>query len=118
MSMCSLEKVMEYLPEGTVISPHAFIVGGSTKGGFEEEVVIGDDIYRANFSKGLDPDGYRYGLHRVLGFDKYFCYTSKDVGKTPYELMSEIYEDVQGVYIWMNPNHPCFNRKVKYVRSF
>ncbi len=116
--MCSLEEIKKYLPEGTIISPHVFMIGGVIGKVFHEEVICGEDVYRADITADLDPEGYRYGLKRVMSYDRYFCHSKIDENKTCNEVMSLIYNDCDGAAIWMNPEHPFYKRKTKYVSIY
>lgn len=116
--MCSLEEIKKYLPQDFVISPHVFMIGGVIGGEFHEEVIIGEDVYRADVKSTLDPEGYRYGLSRVMSYNRYFCHSKRDDGKTGNEVMKLIYSDCDGAAIWMNPEHPFYNRKAKYVSLY
>ena len=116
--MCSLEEIKKYLPEGTIISPHVFMIGGVIGEEFHEEVIIGEDVYRSSINNSLDTEGYRYGLMRVMSFDHYFCHVKSDEGRTALEVMREIYGDYDKAAIWINPDHPFYNRKAMYVSLY
>lgn len=112
--MTTFEEIKKFLPDDFVPSPHVFMICGAIGEVFHEEIIIGDDVYRSDVNSGLDPDGYRYSLTRVMSFDHYFCHSRSKENQTAYEVMNEIYGNYDQAVIWVNPDHPAYHRKTKY----